>query len=79
MDTGNLVDMVNRIGVFFATQPDERDAVFGVKDHLRKYWPPLMRTQLLEFAKMDEARSLHPLVRLSVERYAEELRPGSSA
>lgn len=75
MDTGNLVDMVNRIGMFFESTPDESEALLGVKDHLCKYWPPLMRRRLLALATSDEAQSLHRLVKRAIERHAEELRP----
>lgn len=73
MDAGNLVNMANSIGVFFASMPDEDDALYGVKDHLRKYWPPLMRMHLLTFATTDEAHRLHSLVISAIDRYSEEL------
>ena len=41
-----LVHLANQIGKFFAHQP-QPEAVASVADHLRKFWDPRMRTQIL--------------------------------
>ena len=46
MQTEKLIYMANQIGKFFAAQGDEA-AVAGVADHLKKFWDPRMRAQLL--------------------------------
>ena len=46
MQIERLVYMANQIGKFFAAQGDEA-AVAGVADHLKKFWDPRMRTQIL--------------------------------
>ncbi|GAA4341355.1 formate dehydrogenase subunit delta [Pigmentiphaga soli] len=48
MDTDNLVRMANRIGDFFDAMPDRGAALHGVADHIRKFWEPRMRRQMLE-------------------------------
>jgi formate dehydrogenase subunit delta len=50
-DTGvmaldRIVLMANQIGDFFAPYPPERRAE-GIRNHLRTYWDPRMRAQLL--------------------------------
>ena len=47
MDLDNLVHMANRIAAFFSAQPDRAEALAGIADHLKKFWDPRMRTQIL--------------------------------
>ena len=47
IDLDHLVAMANQIGDFFAPYPPER-AREGLRNHLRTYWDPRMRTALLE-------------------------------
>lgn len=49
MDTKQLVRMANQIGAFFETMPDQDKAMAGVAEHLRKFWEPRMRRELLAF------------------------------
>jgi len=71
MSPDKLAYMANQIGRFFASQKQET-AVAGIEDHLRKFWDPRMRTDLL--AHLHQVK-LDPLVRQAVER----LRPSQSA
>src|SRR5262245_39778276 len=43
-----LVIMANQIGDFFAPYPPERRAE-GIRNHLRTYWDPRMRADLLDY------------------------------
>jgi formate dehydrogenase subunit delta len=52
MNNDNLVRMVNRIGAFFASMPDRQEALEGIAMHIRRFWEPRMRRQLL--AHLDE-------------------------
>ena len=47
MNIERLVDMVNDIANFFASEPDHALAVASVAGHLRKYWEPRMRRQIV--------------------------------
>ncbi|QKK03489.1 MAG: formate dehydrogenase subunit delta [Pseudomonadota bacterium] len=67
LDDDRLVHKVNQIALFFEPYPHTQ-AVEGVADHLKKFWPPAMRGQLIEFAGTDEAVQLHALVREAVTR-----------
>jgi formate dehydrogenase subunit delta len=42
-----LITMANQIGDFFAPYPSERRAE-GIRNHLRTYWDPRMRADLLD-------------------------------
>ncbi len=64
MSHERLAYMANQIGRFFAHQPEAR-AIDSINDHLRKFWDPRMRKQILE--DLDNM-TLDPLVRRAVER-----------
>ena len=58
-----LAYMANQIGRFFAHKP-EGEAVAAIQDHLRKFWDPRMRKQIL--AELETAE-LEPRVRRAIE------------
>lgn len=62
MDADNLVRMANRIGEFFIAMPDRMEAKSGIVDHLRKFWDPRMREQLLAHIDREGSTGLAPLV-----------------
>ena len=47
MSVADLVRMANDIGRFFEAEPKRADAVAAVADHLRRFWDPRMRRQIL--------------------------------
>lgn len=50
MDNSNLIKMANNIGAFFKSEPDRALAVQGVEQHIRNFWEPRMRKQIIEYA-----------------------------
>jgi formate dehydrogenase subunit delta len=46
MDTEKLVYMANQIGKFFHVQGDAAE-IDGVYNHIKKYWDPRMRKEIL--------------------------------
>jgi len=46
MSLEKLVYMANQIGKFFASQGPDR-AVAGTAEHLKKFWDPRMRRQII--------------------------------
>ncbi len=61
MDAGAKLDhMANQIAAFFRSYPDE-EAVAGVHDHIRAFWPPVMRRGLAARVEAGSA-GLDPLV-----------------
>jgi formate dehydrogenase subunit delta len=65
-----LVHLANQIGKFFAHQPKD-EAVGNIADHLRKFWDPRMRTQILSHTSQG-GEGLDELPRLAVEQIADE-------
>jgi formate dehydrogenase subunit delta len=62
-----LVTMANDISSYFAAEPDHEAAVEGIRDHLTKFWDPVMRRQLKGHVTAG-GNDLHPLAREAVER-----------
>ncbi len=64
MSPDKLAYMANQIGKFFLSQTSE-DGVASITDHLKKFWDPRMRRDLV--AHIDQV-TLDPMVRQAVER-----------
>ena len=47
MHADSLVRMANDIGAFFASEPDKHEAARSVLAHIKRYWDPRMRTQIV--------------------------------
>ena len=68
MSPDKLVHMANQIALFFASQPRE-DQVERVAGHLRDFWDPSMRAQLIEIVEAG-----HPALTPTVAAAAGRLR-----
>ena len=68
MDRQHLVEMVNEIAAFFAAEDPERGAE-NVANHLRRYWDPRMRRQIVEHAR-GGGDGLSPIGKAGVELIA---------
>jgi formate dehydrogenase subunit delta len=66
-----LTTMVNDIANYFHAEPDHRLAVDGISEHLKKYWEPRMRRQIIAYVNSDDSNELSPLAREGVLRLAE--------
>jgi formate dehydrogenase subunit delta len=75
MDIDNLVHMANRIGDFFAAMPDRTEALDGVATHIRKFWEPRMRRQILEHLDARQGAGLSELVREALQTNRASLQP----
>jgi formate dehydrogenase subunit delta len=64
MSHDKLAYMANQIGRFFAHQKDDQ-AVASINNHIRQFWDPRMRRQIV--AELDTAE-LDPRVRRAVEQ-----------
>ena len=42
-----LVAMANDIGAFFSAEPDKAEAARNVAQHLKRFWDPRMRRQIV--------------------------------
>ena len=62
MDIHNLISMVNRIGQFFESFSDRKEALEGIGNHLHKFWDPRMRRELLRHFDEQAGKGLSPIV-----------------
>ena len=49
MNIERLVRMANDIGNFFKSEPDHAAAVNGVATHLKRFWDPRMRKEIVAY------------------------------
>ena len=75
MDLDNLVLMANRIGHFFEAQPDRDEALAGIAEHLRKFWEPRMRAQILASLDTGGGAELSDIVRAALTKHRTLLQP----
>lgn len=69
----NLIKMVNQIGANNLHGGDDSRAAAMVAAHLKKFWAPSMKNQLIAYADNDGSQ-LTPVSRLAVEHLKAESR-----
>jgi formate dehydrogenase subunit delta len=70
----HLVKMANDIGNFFNSEPDRKEAVAGVANHIAKFWTPRMRQKMGAYIKEHGDAQLDELPRAALALLAEEPR-----
>jgi formate dehydrogenase subunit delta len=75
MDLDNLIVMANRIGAFFVAQPDRVEAMAGIAEHVKKFWEPRMRAQILASLDTDAGAELSEIVRAALTAHRAALQP----
>jgi formate dehydrogenase subunit delta len=68
MDIHHLVKMANDIGAFYETWPDRKEAITSIATHLKNFWEPRMRREIIEHASRGPERDprLKDLVREAI-------------
>lgn len=79
MDPRKLVKMANEIGSFFGAEPDRATAIEGVAGHIRRFWDPRMRRDLLRWVDDQGGAGLAALVLEAVRAHRTSLEAGTSA
>ncbi|MGE0386083.1 MAG: formate dehydrogenase subunit delta [Gammaproteobacteria bacterium] len=69
MNIEHLVKMANQIEAFFHSEPDRATAIAAIENHLRRFWDPRMRRQIVTHLRAGGA-GLGDLARAAVERCA---------
>ncbi len=65
MEIHRLVKMANEIGTFFEGAEHRHEAVASIAAHLRNFWEPRMRAELIAYARMGDGE-LREIVREAV-------------
>lgn len=71
MSVKDLIFMANQIGSFFEHYPLE-EGIEGVVNHMKKFWHPVMREELLRYCEENGDHELIPIVRAALERLKAE-------
>jgi formate dehydrogenase subunit delta len=67
MDLHHLVTMANQIADFFRTSnPDRNDAVAATAQHLRSFWDPRMRREIIAHLASHGGEGLNEIARDAV-------------
>ena len=70
MNPERLAEMVNDIANFFAAEQDRDIAVDGVCNHLRKFWEPRMRKQIVAYVRDHGGVGMSNLAKAGVNKLA---------
>ncbi|RZO10728.1 formate dehydrogenase [Pseudomonas moorei] len=78
MSRQNLIRMANRIGDFFEAMPDRDRALEDIVDHIRKFWEPRMRHDMLDHLDREGGGGLSDIVLTALTRHRATLMENSS-
>ena len=70
MNVEHLAQMVNDISNYFASDPDHAHGVRSIADHLRKFWDPVMRRQIVDHLR-NGGDGLQPMAREAVQQLSD--------
>jgi formate dehydrogenase subunit delta len=76
VDPEKLIHMANRIADFFQAEPDRQAALEGIAGHLKRFWDPRMRREMLRLVDEDRAQGLSPLVVDALHAHRKLIAPG---
>ena len=75
MDVQRLIKFANNIGAFFDAEPDKAKAAQGVAAHIKNFWEPRMRREILEYLDSKQGAGLSSVVLMALRAHREELTP----
>jgi formate dehydrogenase subunit delta len=76
MDAHKLVKMANDIAAFFAAEADQAVMLEGVAGHLKRFWDPRMRRELLRWVDEHHGEGLKDSVRAAIAAHRDKLLGG---
>jgi len=79
MNIDLLIKMANEISSFFAVDSDREQAARNVMGHLKRYWAPRMRAQMIEYYDKRQGAGLSDLALKGVEMLVLETRTAQGA
>jgi formate dehydrogenase subunit delta len=66
MDIHHLIKMANDIATFYEAYPDHDEAVAAIAAHIKSFWEPRMRRQIIAYVIDHGAIDLKDLVREAI-------------
>jgi formate dehydrogenase subunit delta len=76
MDAHKLVKMANEIASFFEAEPDRAVVLENVAGHLRRFWDPRMRREILRWVDEHQGEGLKESVRAAIDAHRDKLLGG---
>jgi formate dehydrogenase subunit delta len=73
-----LVKMVNEIASFFEAEPDRAVAMEGVAGHLKRFWDPRMRREIVRYVE-EGGEGMKEMALLAVKKHRDKLVPPGNA
>ena len=71
MRVDRLVTMANDIGAFWAAEPDKTEAAKNVASHLKRFWDPRMRREIVAHYREGGGAGLDDIARSAVAMLAQ--------
>jgi formate dehydrogenase subunit delta len=78
MNIDLLIKMSNEITAFFVGEHDEQAATTAVANHLRRYWDPRMRKQIIAYYEERQGAGLVDIAKNAVAQLAAQSRAAAS-
>jgi formate dehydrogenase subunit delta len=69
MQIDTLLRMANQIGDFFGAMPDRDEALQDLATHIKKFWTPAMRHELLAHAEAQAGKGLNAFAAEAIARH----------
>lgn len=79
MNTAYLVNMANQIGTFFEAETEREEAMADIANHLKKFWDPRMRRQIVAYVEQEDGVDLMDIVRDAIRHHSTSLCGGKQA
>jgi formate dehydrogenase subunit delta len=70
-----LVKMVNEIASFFEAEPDRNAVLEGVAGHLKRFWDPRMRRDIVRWVDEHGGEGLKETALLAIRTHRDKLVP----
>ena len=75
MKAQKLVKMVNEIAAFFEAEPDRNAALEGVAGHLKRFWDPRMRREIVRYVDEQGGEGLKETALAAIRAHRDKLLP----
>jgi formate dehydrogenase subunit delta len=76
MDAHKLVKMANQIASFFESEPDRAVRLEAIAGHLKRFWDPCMRRELLRWQDEHAGEGLKDVARDAIATHRDKLLGG---
>jgi formate dehydrogenase subunit delta len=77
VDAHKLVKMVNEITSFFEADPDRNAVLEAVAGHLKRFWDPRMRREIVRFVDEEGGEGLKETALLAIKTHRDKLVPAA--